>query len=148
MKLGSGSLRTLTLFVGLPVALALVFGTSLLPLVIALVAYLLVMLWGARQSARTGKSRRADPSALAFMLFLIFGLPTALAWVVATGWRPILFAYAVWFGLLGLLVIQGLLSRRMTNGEAVGWPIIAAMFLTMAAVPVLTLVFRLTGWVR
>jgi hypothetical protein len=29
--------------------------------------------------------------------------------------------------------------------EAVGWPIIMAMFVTMAAVPVLTLVLRAVG---
>jgi hypothetical protein len=42
-------------------------------------------------------------------------------------------------------VAQGLLSRRVTNQEAVGWPIVMGMFLSMAAVPILTLTLRLTG---
>jgi hypothetical protein len=141
----SAAIRTSVLFIGLPVALAWLFGASLLPLLAAYAAWLGVMLWGAREAGRKGKAKRVDPAAIAFMLFLFFGLPTALASVVATSWRTILIAYAIWFGLLGLFVLQGLMSRRVTTGEAVGWPIIAGMFLTMAAVPVLTLVLRLTG---
>ena len=79
------------------------------------------------------------------MLVLFFGLPTAFASVVAESWRTILIAFAIWFGLLGLFVVQGLRSRRVTNQEAVGWPMIMGMFLTMAAVPILTLALRLTG---
>ena len=87
-------------------------------------------------SGPKGAARKVDPSAVAFMLFLFFGLPTALASVVAASWRTILIAFAIWFGLLGLWVLQGLMSRRVTTGEAVGWPMIMGMFLTMAAVPI------------
>ena len=141
----SGAIRMILLFVGLPAALALLFGASLMPLLAAYAAWLGVMLWGARRSIPKAGAKKADPSAVAFMLFLFFGLPTALASVVAASWLAILAAYAIWFGLLGLWMVQGLLSRRVTNSEAVGWPIIMGMFLTMAAVPVLTLALRVTG---
>lgn len=136
-------LRTILIFVGLPVALALYFEASLVPLLAAYAAWFGLMFWGARRAGRKGAAKKVDLSAHAFLLFLFFGLPTALASVVATSWRAILIAYAIWFGLLGLLMVQGLLSRRVTKGEAVGWPLLTGMFLTMAAVPVLTLVLRL-----
>ena len=116
-----------------------------MPLLAAYAAWLSIILWSGRQAGRKGGARRVEPSAVAFMLFLFFGLPTALASVVAARWRTILIAYAIWFGLLGLWMVQGLMSRRVGNGESTGWPMIMGMFLTMAAVPILTLILRLTG---
>jgi hypothetical protein len=124
---------------------ALLFGASLAPVLAAYAAWLGVILWGARRARPTAAARRVEPSAAAFMLVLFFGLPTAFASVVAESWWTILIAFAIWFGLLGLFVVQGLRSRRVTNQEAVGWPMIMGMFLTMAAVPTLTLALRLTG---
>lgn len=143
----SGLIRTALLFIGVPVTLALMFGASLWPLLVAYGAWFGLMFWSARRGGRKTGGKRLDLSAVAFMLFLIFGLPVALASVVATSWVAILIAYAIWFGLLGLWVVQGLRSRRVTSGEATGWPLIGAMFLTMAVVPVLTLLLRLTGLV-
>lgn len=136
----SVALRTAFRFVAVPMALALAFGASVLPLLAAYAAWFGLTLWG----SRSAPGKKANPSAALFMLFLFFGLPTALASVVAARWTDILLAYAIWFGLLGLLIVQGLLSRRVTSGEAVGWPFLMGMFLTMAAVPVLTLILRLT----
>ena len=131
------ALRFFVLFVGLPVGLALLFGAPLWPLLVGYAGYALLLLWGARSSAR---ARSSNASSVAFLLFLIFGLPPAFASVVAASWQAIGLAYVLWFGVLGLWAAQGLLSRRATSGEALGWPLIAAMFLTMAVVPLLALV--------
>ncbi len=138
-------IRPLILFVALPVGLAFVFGASVMPLLAAYAAFLALVLWSGRRPTRKAGAKRFEPSAVAFLLFLFFGLPTALASVVAETWFAILIAYAIWFGLLGLWMAQGLLSRRVTNKEATGWPIIMGMFLTMVAVPILTLLLRLGG---
>jgi len=137
--------RPILLFVGLPVALAWYFDASLWPLLTAFGAWAGIMLWEARLAGRRSIATRGDPAAVAFVLFLFFGLPVGLASVVAASWMAILLAYAIWFGLLGLWTVQGLMSPSMRNGEAVGWPFIGGMFLTMAAVPVLTLLLRLAG---
>ena len=137
--------RPILLFVVLPVALAWYFETSLWPLLTAFGAWVGIMLWGARRAGGGRGAKNADWAGIAFMLFLFFGLPVSLASVVAASWMTVLLAYAIWFGLLGLWVVQGLMSRNVRNGEAVGWPFIGGMFLTMAAVPVLTLLLRLAG---
>jgi len=135
--------RPILLFVVLPVAAAWIFGASLWPLLAAYAAWVAIMLWGARQAGRGTRAKKGDPASVAFLLFLFFGLPVGLASVVAERWTTIAAAYAIWFGLLGLWMLQGLTSRRMSGGEAFGWPFLAGMFLTMAAVPVLTLILRL-----
>lgn len=140
-----GIVRTALLFIGLPMTLALNFGASLWPLLATYGTWLALIIWGARRERPKDSAKSIDRSGVAFMLFLIFGLPVALASVVANSWTAILLAYAIWFGLLGLWIVQGLRSRTVRNGEAVGWPIIGSMFLTMAAVPLLSLFFRMTG---
>lgn len=136
--------RWLLTFVGLPVALAYVVGASLWPLLAAFVAYLLLMMWGARSAAAPLRAGKRDWAGGVFILFLFFGLPPALASVTGASWAAIGMAYAIWFGLLGLWIAQGLASRGVSSGEAVGWPFLAGMFLTMGAVPVLALVITLT----
>lgn len=143
MAMISGMTRLTLLFLGVPVTLALLYGASLWPLLIAYGAWVGLMFWGARRGKQISGVKRTNLAGLAFMLFLIFGLPVALASVVAKTWLAIVLAYGLWFGLLGLWIAQGLTSRRVTNGEAVGWPMIGAMFLTMVAVPLLTFLFRI-----
>ena len=94
-------IRMILLFVGIPVALALVFGKSLWPLLVAYVLWIALMMWWFF-AGKKGGAKKADRGAVLFVLFLFFGLPTALAYVVADSWRTILVAYAIWFGLLGL----------------------------------------------
>lgn len=137
-------LRTVFLFLGVPMAFAWIFGTSPWLLLAACGAWFCLMAWGARGGHRRGPARRYAP-AVAYLLFLVFGLPVALASVVAKTWHAIAIAYGLWFALLGLWIAQGLLSRGVRNSEAVGWPMIGALFLTMAVVPILTLLLRLAG---
>lgn len=136
--------RLLLIFVAVPATVAMLTGSSLWILGGGLLAYMLAVGWGTHGSA-TRRRRGPDLSGAAFMLVLFFALPIGLASVTGASWRAIALAYAIWFGLLGLLIVQGLLSRRVTTGEAVGWPFLTGMFLTMGAVPVLSLIVRLTG---
>lgn len=140
------AVRTLLIFVALPVGVALISGAPLWPLALGLLSYVLAVGWGARGTGAKGKARRFEPAPVIFMLVLFFALPTGLASVTGASWTTIGFAYLLWFGLLGLWSVQGLLSRRTTSGEAVGWPLIMGMFLTMGVVPVLSLILRLFGW--
>jgi hypothetical protein len=135
--------RPILLFVVLPVALAWYFEASLWPLLAAFVAWVAIVLWEAQQVSRRNGAKKGDKAAVAFVLFLYFGLPVGLASVVAASWAAIGLAYVIWFGLLGLWAAQGLMSRSVQNGEAVGWAFIGGMFLTMVAVPALTLLLRL-----
>lgn len=139
-------IRMILLFIGLPATLAMIFDASVVPLLAAYAAWLILALWGARAAGGGTNGRLAGhlPGA-AYMLFLILVLPVALASVVAASWTAVLIAYAIWFGLLGAWAVQGLSSRGVTRGEAVGWPAIISMFLTMVAVPLLTLVLRIAG---
>jgi hypothetical protein len=122
-------LRSLLLFGVLPIGIALLSGAPLWPLFLGYAGYALLVTMGARRSRRLDKA-----GSVAFLLFLIFGLPVAFASVTAASWTAILIAYGIWFGLLGLWAVQGLMSRQVRTGEALGWPLIGAMFLTMVAV--------------
>lgn len=132
--------------VGVPVGASLAFGSSLWPVLGAGAVYGLLISWGASQDNRKLRTRRSDLPQLVFIAFMIFGLPAALAMLVATGWQAILAAYAIWFGLLGLWALHELGSKSVSKGEAVGWPMIFAMLATFLVVPVLTLFLRLAGW--
>ncbi len=137
--------RMLLLFVGLPIAVSLVLGTSIVPILVAYAAWFGLAIWGARDG--TGRRRRKSVplSAIAFLLMFYVGLPVAFASVVGASWRGIGAAYAIWFGMLALWAIWGR-SRGVARDAATGWPLIIAMFLTMVVVPVLALVFRIAGF--
>ena len=53
-------------------------------------------------------------------------------------WRATLICMAVWYG---ALLIWGILSTK-TWGEAIGWPMIMGLFLTIPATPIIVLVLR------
>lgn len=78
---------------------------------------------------------------LLVVAFAIFGAPALLArFLVGGEWRQVGAAYALW---LGFLALAFLLPKGGTLDEKLGWMTIIAMFLTIVAVPVLTLVQRL-----
>ncbi len=85
------------------------------------------------------------PDALGGVLFLLclyFVVPILLAkFVLRASWRVVGIAYAIWFGLLALWGLSILGSG--TVDEAVGWPIIMGMFLTIPAIFVIVLVLKL-----
>ena len=74
----------------------------------------------------------------------IFVVPTLISrFVIGGEWRQVGTAYAIWFGLLFLtLVVPG--SGKLT--EKFGWMLIMSMFLSIVAVPVLTLIQRIGSW--
>jgi len=137
--------RLLLLFVGLPVGLALLFGAPLWPLLLAYTAAILLMMCDARDARGRSSARSSKLGGVAFFVFLVFGLPLALASAVGPTMRALLIAYAIWFGLLGLWAVVNLRSRGVGRAEAIGWPVIFSMFLTVLVVPVLTLVLTVTG---
>lgn len=77
-----------------------------------------------------------------FLLCLYFVVPVFLGKIVVRGtWHSILLAYAIWFGLLAL---WGLGSAGRVE-EGLGWAMIAGMFLTIPALPVIVVALKLTG---
>lgn len=83
-----------------------------------------------------------DWGAILFLLALYFFVPIFLAKVVlGARWKSILIAYGIWFA--GLLVFG--MTSSGTLGEALGWPLILGMFLTIPALPVLVLMLRIAG---
>ena len=77
-----------------------------------------------------------------YFLGLYFAVPIFLAKVVlGASSYSILVAYAVW---LGMLLLWGF-SSTSTLGEAIGWPMIMGMFLTIPALPAIVLGLRLAG---
>jgi hypothetical protein len=80
-----------------------------------------------------------DWGTLLFMLGLYFFVPILLSKVLGASWRRILIAYGIWIALLGVF---GLTNAR-TLDEAIGWPLILGMFMTIPAIPVIALVLRL-----
>jgi hypothetical protein len=75
-----------------------------------------------------------------FFAALYFGIPILISLLLLrAGWYDIARAYAIWFG---ILLVFGLLSGN-TWGEALGWPLILGMFLTIPAVPLIILVLKL-----
>lgn len=76
---------------------------------------------------------------IVFMLFLYFGVPIFLAKiVVGAGWIQILIAYGIFYALLFLVLVPGSPNRT----EGIGWMFIMAMFLTIPAVPILSIILR------
>jgi hypothetical protein len=77
-----------------------------------------------------------------YFLGLYFAVPILLAKVVlGASFYAILVAYAVWFG---MLLLWGF-SSTSTLEEAVGWPIIMGMFLTIPALPVVLIGLKFAG---
>jgi hypothetical protein len=77
-----------------------------------------------------------------FLLGLYFAAPIFLAKVVlGASFHAILVAYGLWFG---ALLLWGF-SSTSTFEEAVGWPIIMGMFLTIPALPVVLIGLRFAG---
>lgn len=75
-----------------------------------------------------------------FALSLYFLLPTFVAKaLMRVSWNALFKAYGVW---LGMLMLIGITSGG-TLDEAVGWPMLLALFLTTPAIAVLSLVLRL-----
>ena len=77
-----------------------------------------------------------------FLLCLYFFVPILLAKVVLrASWRATGIAYAIWFVMLALFGLSALPSA--TVDEAVGWPIIMGMFLTIPAIFAIVIVLKL-----
>ena len=77
-----------------------------------------------------------------FFLGLYFAVPIFLAKVVlGASFYAIVIAYALWFR---ALLLWGF-SSTSTLDEAIGWPIIMGMFLTIPTLPVIVLGLRLAG---
>ena len=77
-----------------------------------------------------------------FALSLYVFVPVLIARLpMAASWKSILTAYGIWIG--GLFFL-GLLSSR-NIGEAIGWPMIFGLFLTIPAIPLLVWLLRLRG---
>ena len=140
------ALRFPLVFIGVPLALSFAFGTSLVPVLAAFAAYVLLVFGSGSIDPGKPRSRFAKLGPLLFLALLFFGVPMALASLVAASWPDIAIAYAIWFGLLGLWTLQMLQVKGISKGEAAGWPIIIGMFLTMGAVPIITLALRLVRW--
>ena len=74
----------------------------------------------------------------------IFVVPTLVArFAVGGGWSQVGGAYLLWFGLLALTL---LVPGSGTYSEKFGWMVIMAIFLSIVAIPVLTLVQRVGSW--
>jgi hypothetical protein len=74
-----------------------------------------------------------------FFLGLWFFVPVFLAKVVLRGsWRQVGIAYGVWVIMLALFG----LTNGATWAEAIGWPLIMGMFLTIPAIAVIVIVLR------
>lgn len=79
---------------------------------------------------------------LLFALCLYFAVPIFLAKVViGASLSAILLAYAIWFG---ALLLWGFSSAK-TVGEAIGWPMIMGMFLTIPTLPIVVVGLRIAG---
>lgn len=77
-----------------------------------------------------------------FLLCLYFAAPIFLGKIVVGGtWFAILVAYLLWFGALAL---WGLGSAGRVQ-EGLGWAMIAGMFLTVPALPVIVIGLKLAG---
>ena len=77
-----------------------------------------------------------------FMLSLYFFVPIFIAKLVCrASWRRIGIAYGIWVAALLLFGI----TNSSTWGEAIGWPMIFGMFLTIPAIPVLVIALRAAG---
>ena len=77
-----------------------------------------------------------------FFLGAYFVVPMFIAKApMGASWKSILIAYGIW---IALLAGFGLTSTR-TWGEAIGWPLIMGMFLTIPAIVVIVLVLRAAG---
>jgi len=77
-----------------------------------------------------------------FLLCLYFVVPIFLGKVVlGASAQAILIAYGIWFG--GLLLWG--FSATTNVGEAIGWPLIMGMFLTIPAIPVIVGALRMAG---
>lgn len=78
------------------------------------------------------------------VLAAIFVVPAVVArYLVGGEWRQVGVAYLLWFGFLTLTLI---LPGKGMWSEKFGWMTILSMFLTIVAVPVLTLVQRVGTW--
>jgi hypothetical protein len=79
---------------------------------------------------------------LLYLLFLYFVVPIFIARVVlGASVEAILISYALWFG---ALLLWGFGSTT-TLGEALGWPLIMGMFLTIPALPAIVVFLKLAG---
>ena len=98
------------------------------------------------RSPHVSKRRRLRHlSGLFVVLAVIFFVPAAISrFIVGGDWLQTLVSYAIWLGLLFLGLI---VPRGGTATEKGGWFVIMAMFTTIFAVPVITLVQRLGGWI-
>jgi len=75
----------------------------------------------------------------------ILVIPALIArFVVGGDWRQVGAAYLIWFALLFcVLFVPG----KGQYEEKFGWMIIMSMFLSILAVPVITLIQRIGGWI-
>jgi hypothetical protein len=74
-----------------------------------------------------------------FVLSLYFFVPIFLAkMVLGASWNSVLIAYGIW---IAVLLVFGLTSSG-TWGEAIGWPLIFGLFLTIPAISILVLILR------
>ncbi len=77
----------------------------------------------------------------AFITCLVFIIPVALAYfVVRADWRIILKTCLIWYGFL--LLTFGALN----NSDGAGWALIAAMFYSTFAIPIISAMLKGWGW--
>ena len=78
------------------------------------------------------------------VLAVIFAAPAMIARLAVGGdWRQIVASYAIW---LGFFLVVLVLPKGGTASEKGGWFAIMAMFTTVVAVPVITLIQRVGSW--
>lgn len=85
-----------------------------------------------------------DVGGILYSLCLWVFVPILIAkLIVRASWRMIAVAYGIWLLMLALFGLTILPSG--TVGEAIGWPMILSMFLTIPVITVITLILKIRG---
>lgn len=93
------------------------------------------------------RPKRFDRGALFYIASLLVFAPVGICWLILQAdWQTIGGAYLIWFGVLAIFGFTTFLSLPKGRvAEAIGWPVIFAMFLTVPVIVVLVLILKLAG---
>jgi hypothetical protein len=91
------------------------------------------------------KSLGANWPGVVFFFGAWFAVPIFIGkLVIGADWTSILIAYLVWVALLIAFALMTY-AGGSRPGEAVGWPLIFSIFLTIGAIPIILVILRATG---
>jgi hypothetical protein len=65
--------------------------------------------------------------------------------ILRASWWTVMVAYGIWLALLAVVALSFLLGGASFD-EALGWPAILSMFLTVLAIPGIVLVLKIGSW--